>query len=136
MEVIVFEFTHADFPELDQPILETTTITTKLKEMRLKKRTQSRSNNIIPNDEDSEDESKPEQQHEVSNIQDIDTLSTSLEQLSISNTRPLPLENDQVLRKNDNIHCKLKDNSKWKTATLISRSRKSTDKYKRHETVS
>ena len=72
----------------------------------------------------------------MSNIQDIDTLSTSLEQLSISNTRPLPLKNDQVLRKNDNIHCKLKDNSKWKTATLISRSGKSTDKYKRHETVS
>ena len=37
MEVIMFEFTHADFPELDQPMLETT-ITTKLKEMRLKKK--------------------------------------------------------------------------------------------------
>ena len=37
MEVIMFEFTHADFPELDQPMLKTT-ITTKLKEMRLKKK--------------------------------------------------------------------------------------------------
>ena len=32
---------------------------------------QSPSNNLIPNDEDSEDESELEQQHEVSNIQDI-----------------------------------------------------------------
>ena len=37
MEVIMFEFTHTDFPELDQPMLKTT-ITTKLKEMRLKKK--------------------------------------------------------------------------------------------------
>ena len=49
---------------------------------------QSQSNNLIPNDEDSEDESEPEQQHEVNIIQDIDTLSTSLEQRSVSNTRP------------------------------------------------
>ena len=41
------------------------------------------------------------------------------------------MENDQVLRKNDNIHFKLKDNSKWKTATLISRSGKATSKYKK-----
>ena len=91
---------------------------------------QSRSNNIIPNDENS-DESEPEQQHEVSNIQDIDTLSTSLERLSVSNTRLPPLENDQVLRKSDNIRFKLKDVNEWKTATLISRSGKATGKYKK-----
>ena len=50
----------------------------------------------------------------MNNIQEIDTLSTSLESLSICNTRPLPLENDQVL---------------GKTATLISRSFKATSKY-------
>ena len=33
----------------------------------------------MPNDNDSDDESEPEQQHEVSNMQDIETLSTSLE---------------------------------------------------------
>ena len=95
------------------------------------KHKQSRSNNIIPNDEDSEDEPEPEQQHEVSNIQDIDTLSTSLERLSVSNTRLLPLENDQVLRRSDNIRFKLKGINEWKTATLISRSGKATGKYKK-----
>ena len=65
----------------------------------------------------------------MNNIQDNDTLSTSLERLSVCNTRPLPLENDQVLRKYDNIHFKLKDNCKWKTATLISISYKATSKY-------
>ena len=39
------------------------------------------------------------------------------------------MENDQVLRKNDNIHFKLKDSSEWKTATLISC--KATRKYKK-----
>ena len=67
----------------------------------------------------------------MSNIQDTDTLSTSFERLSISNTRPLPLENNQVLRKNDNICFKLKDNSSWKTVTLISRSGKATNKDKK-----
>ena len=55
-------------------------------------------------------------------MQDIDTLSTSLERLSVSNTRPPPLENDQVLRANDNIRFKLKDMNEWKRAALISRS--------------
>ena len=35
----------------------------------------------MPNDNDSDDESEPEQQHEVSNMQDIETLSASLEWL-------------------------------------------------------
>ena len=65
----------------------------------------------MPNDEDSDDESEPEQQHEVDNMQDIDTLSTSLEQLCVSNTRPPPLENNQVLRKNDNIGFNQKDSN-------------------------
>ena len=67
----------------------------------------------------------------MNNIQDIDILSTSLKQLNVSNTRPLPLENDQVLRKYDNIRFKLKDNSEWKTATLIFRSGKASRKYKK-----
>ena len=65
----------------------------------------------MPNDEDSDDESKPEQQHEVSNMQDIDTLSTSLERFSVSNTRTPPLENHQALRKNGNICFKRKDSN-------------------------
>ena len=69
-------------------------------------------------------------------MQEIDTLSTSLERLSVSNTRPLPMENDQVLRENDNIRFKPKDDREWKTATLISRSRKTTSKYRRHATIS
>ena len=63
-------------------------------------------------------------------MQDIDTLSTSFERLSISNTRPPPLENDQILRKN-NICFKLKNSNEWKTATLMSRSGKATSKYKK-----
>ena len=102
--------------------------TDEIKEVKHK---QSRSNKIITNDKDSEDGSEPEQQREMNNIQDTDTLSTSLEWVSASNTRPLPSENDQVLKKNDNIHFKLKDNSEWKTATLISRSGKATAKYKK-----
>ena len=89
---------------------------------------QSRSNNVLPNNEDSEDESEPEQQHEVSNIQDADTLSTSLERLSFSYTRLPSLENDQVLMKNDNICFNLQDSNEWKTATSISRSGKATRK--------
>ena len=80
---------------------------------------QSRSNNALPNNEDSEDESEPDQQHEVSNTQDTDTLSTSLERLSFSYTRLPSLENDQVLTKND-IYFNLQDSNEWKTATSIS----------------
>ena len=64
-------------------------------------------------------------------MQDIDSLSTSLEGFSIFNTRPPPLENHQVLTKNDKICFKRKDNNEQKTATLISRSGKATDKYKK-----
>ena len=72
---------------------------------------QSWSNNVIPNDEDWDDESEPEQKHEVSNMQDIDSLSTFLETFNVFNTRPPPLENHQVLRKNDKICFKRKDNN-------------------------
>ena len=62
-------------------------------------------------------------------MQDIETLSTSLKRPSVSNTRPPPSDNDQVLRKNNNIHFVLKDNNEWKTATLITRSGKAIGKY-------
>ena len=64
-------------------------------------------------------------------MQDIDSLSTFLETFNVLNTRPPPLENHQVLRKNDKICFKRKDNNEYKTATLISRSGKATDKYKK-----
>ena len=50
--------------------------TDEIKEVKHK---QSRSNKIITNDKDSEDGSEPEQQREMNNIQDTDTLSTSPE---------------------------------------------------------
>ena len=74
---------------------------------------------------------QPEQQHEVSNMEDINTLSISLKWLSVSNTRLPPLENDQVLRKNNNIPFKLKNRNNWKTVTLISRLGKANGKYKK-----
>ena len=41
------------------------------------------------------------------------------------------MENDQVLRKNNNIPFKLKNRNKWKTVTLISRLDKANRKYKK-----
>ena len=92
--------------------METTTQTTRLKhEIKEVEHKQSQTNNIILNDEDSDDESELEQQHKLSNMQDIDTLSTSLERLSVSTTRPPSLENNQVLKKNNNICFKLKESN-------------------------
>ena len=61
-------------------------------------------------------------------LKEIDNLSASLEKLSVSHREP-KLPKPPTLKKNTKVQFQFKDSNEWRTAVLISRSGKATDKY-------
>ena len=61
-------------------------------------------------------------------LKEIDNLNASLEKLSVSHREP-KLPKPPTLKKNIKVQFQFKDSNEWRTAVLISRSGKATDKY-------
>ena len=93
------------------------------------------SNTDIYLDSDSDTEQDLQNENENNSNKDMNTLSNSMEQLSVTKTNLSPIDTNTKkisqpeLKKNINMHFKFNNSDEWNTAKLISRAGKATGKY-------